>query len=211
MAVQARTYDLVLMDVQMPGMDGITATKHIRELNHPAKHLPIVDMTANVLPNQVAQTRQAGMDDYIGKPFKRPDLYAVVERWANKSRCDVQALGEAVTPASAEAVFDREAFAGILEMMGRERTMGLLDKLTRELEVRFGEEEISAGADPIQTAQDAHALASAAGMLGFTALSNLCRILESACESRVDLAPLLPRIAPIRRAVLEEVERLQAA
>ena len=210
MAVQARTYDLVLMDVQMPGMDGITATKHIRELDHAARDLPIVAMTANVLPTQVAQTRQAGMDDHIRKPFKRLDLYAVVERWTSRSRHPAQALGKAITPEAAEDVCDREVFAGILEMMGRERTMALLDKLAHEIEARLGEDGIS-GADPIRTAQDAHALASAAGMLGFAALSNLCRGLESACESQADLAPLLPRIAPIRSAVLKEIQSLQAA
>jgi len=73
---------MVLMDVQMPGMDGITATQHIRALQHPAHRLPIVAMTANVLPQQVKQFRAAGMDDHIGKPFKRDELYAAVERWS---------------------------------------------------------------------------------------------------------------------------------
>jgi PAS domain S-box-containing protein len=82
MAVQAERYDLVLMDIQMPGMDGITATEHIRALPHPASDLPILAMTANVLPQQVAQFRSAGMNDHIGKPFKRDELYAAVKRWA---------------------------------------------------------------------------------------------------------------------------------
>jgi signal transduction histidine kinase/CheY-like chemotaxis protein len=86
LAVQAKTYDLVLMDVQMPGMDGITATQHIRALQHPAHRLPIVAMTANVLPQQVKQFRAAGMDDHIGKPFKRDELYAAVERWSQPAR-----------------------------------------------------------------------------------------------------------------------------
>jgi CheY-like chemotaxis protein len=70
------------MDIQMPGMDGITATEHIRALPHPARNLPILAMTANVLPQQVAQFRSAGMNDHIGKPFKRDELYAAVKRWA---------------------------------------------------------------------------------------------------------------------------------
>jgi signal transduction histidine kinase len=80
-AVQARAYDLVLMDVQMPGMDGMTATKHIRALRHPAHLLPIVAMTANVLPQQISRFREAGMDDHIGKPFKREELFAAIDRW----------------------------------------------------------------------------------------------------------------------------------
>ena len=85
-AVQSETYDLVLMDVQMPGMDGITATGHIRGLSHPASRLPIIAMTANVLPQQVAQFRAAGMDDHVGKPFKREELYAAIARWSRAQR-----------------------------------------------------------------------------------------------------------------------------
>ena len=82
MAVQAKAYDLVLMDVQMPGMDGITATRHIRALSRPARDVPIVAMTANVLPAQILAYSAAGMNDHIGKPFKRRELHAAVERWA---------------------------------------------------------------------------------------------------------------------------------
>ena len=62
------------MDVQIPVVDGIVATQHIRKLAHPASRLPIIAMTANVLPQQVAQFRAAGMDDHVGKPFKRGTL-----------------------------------------------------------------------------------------------------------------------------------------
>jgi PAS domain S-box-containing protein len=89
MAVQINTYDLVLMDVQMPVMDGITATQHIRALQHPAKDLPIIAMTANVLPQQIAQFRTAGMDDHVGKPFKRDELYAAVHRWTGKTHLPI--------------------------------------------------------------------------------------------------------------------------
>jgi CheY-like chemotaxis protein len=65
----------------MPVMDGMTATGHIRSLDHPARTLPIVAMTANVLPQQVAQFRAAGMDDHVGKPFKKEELYAAVAKW----------------------------------------------------------------------------------------------------------------------------------
>ncbi|WP_375463694.1 ATP-binding protein [uncultured Methylobacterium sp.] len=83
-AVQARAYDLVLMDVQMPGMDGLTATRRIRALAHPARAVAIVAMTANVLPTEVERFRAAGMDDHIGKPFKRAELYAIIDRWAGR-------------------------------------------------------------------------------------------------------------------------------
>ncbi|MGY2049322.1 PAS-domain containing protein [Methylobacterium sp. JK268] len=80
-AVEAQPFDLVLMDVQMPQVDGLTATRRIRALASPARSLPIIAMTANVLPAQVAEFRAAGMDDHVGKPFGREALLAVVRRW----------------------------------------------------------------------------------------------------------------------------------
>ncbi|MET7245838.1 PAS-domain containing protein [Methylobacterium sp. EM32] len=87
-ALQAGGYDVVLMDVQMPGMDGLTATRHIRALGAPASRLPIVALTANVLPQQVAQFRAAGMDDHVGKPFRPDELLATVERWSAPRTAD---------------------------------------------------------------------------------------------------------------------------
>lgn len=78
--VQANAYDLVLMDVEMAVMDGVTATGHIRALAGPAGRLPIVAMTAHVLPELVARLRSVGMDDHIGKPFDWAHLRATIER-----------------------------------------------------------------------------------------------------------------------------------
>jgi CheY-like chemotaxis protein len=80
-AVRTGAYDLVLMDVQMPGMDGVTATRQIRALEEPHRSIPIVALTANVYAEQVAAFQQAGFDDHVGKPFQRGELQAVVERW----------------------------------------------------------------------------------------------------------------------------------
>ena len=85
-AVSERAYDLVLMDIQMPGMDGMTATRRIRALGGPASEVPIVAMTANVLPQQMADYLAAGMQGHVGKPFKREVLLATVERWAGGQR-----------------------------------------------------------------------------------------------------------------------------
>ncbi|WP_375409018.1 PAS domain S-box protein [uncultured Methylobacterium sp.] len=81
LAVQDNAYDLVLMDVQMPGMDGMSATQIIRRTAKPGPRLPIVAMTANVLPEQIRRFREAGMDDHVGKPFQRAELYATIDQW----------------------------------------------------------------------------------------------------------------------------------
>jgi len=80
--VQSAPYDIVLMDVQMPVMDGIAATGLIRALDHAARNVPIIAMTANVLPQQIESFRRAGMDAHIGKPFKREELLAAIDRLA---------------------------------------------------------------------------------------------------------------------------------
>jgi CheY-like chemotaxis protein len=74
------------MDVQMPVMDGITATDRIRGMGGPFATLPIVAMTANVLPDQIARFKQAGMNDHVGKPFQAAELLATIARWTERSR-----------------------------------------------------------------------------------------------------------------------------
>ncbi len=86
-AFRQRDYDLVLMDVQMPVMDGLTATRRIRSLPIPAAAAtPIVAMTANVLPEQIARCVEAGMDDHLGKPMKPAELLNAIARWSSQRR-----------------------------------------------------------------------------------------------------------------------------
>ncbi|NDC43304.1 MAG: hybrid sensor histidine kinase/response regulator, partial [Chitinophagia bacterium] len=83
-------YDIVLMDVQMPVMDGVTATHNIRNtLQPPASQVKIIAMTANVLQEDVAQYMEAGMDEYLSKPFKIEDLIGKISHLvADKSLVD---------------------------------------------------------------------------------------------------------------------------
>jgi PAS domain S-box-containing protein len=82
-AMKRGSFDLVLMDVQMPVMDGLTAARAIRALAHDsARSTPIIAMTANVLPEQVRKCIDAGMDDHLGKPVSPAALLAVLSRWS---------------------------------------------------------------------------------------------------------------------------------
>jgi CheY-like chemotaxis protein len=85
-AVTRKPYDVVLMDVEMPGLDGLDATRRIRaEL--PADRQPmIVAMTANVLPEDRERCRAAGMDDYVAKPVEPAMLDAALKRVASRRR-----------------------------------------------------------------------------------------------------------------------------
>ncbi len=80
-ATAARPYDLVLMDCQMPVMDGFEATRRIREAQAGARRVPIVAMTANAMQGDRERCLQAGMDDYIAKPVTLDTLRNALQRW----------------------------------------------------------------------------------------------------------------------------------
>lgn len=79
-AVEQRKFDLVLMDIQMPEMDGLEATRRIRALPAHAK-LPIIAMTANVMPEDRARCAEAGMNDFIPKPIDIDAALKTLTRW----------------------------------------------------------------------------------------------------------------------------------
>jgi CheY-like chemotaxis protein/signal transduction histidine kinase len=84
-ALRRNSYALVLMDCQMPEMDGYTATREIRALESithgTSKRVPIIALTANTQPGDREQCLAAGMDDFIGKPYSQEQLQAAIERW----------------------------------------------------------------------------------------------------------------------------------
>lgn len=98
-AARDGAYDLILMDVHMPVMDGLDATRAIRRLDGPAGRTPIVALTANVQPEQVQRCREAGMDDHVGKPIQVAELLRVIAAPA----------GAAIRPGSVRRRLSRSA------------------------------------------------------------------------------------------------------
>ncbi len=92
-------YDAVLMDMRMPVLDGLEASRRIRALALPPPRLPIIAMTANALDSDRAACLAAGMDDHVGKPFELDHLVAVLRRWVGSAAPPAQGL--AGTPAAA--------------------------------------------------------------------------------------------------------------
>ncbi|CAK8712804.1 histidine kinase [Candidatus Electrothrix aarhusensis] len=76
----SKTVDCVLMDIQMPVMDGYTACREIRHRLH-LKKLPVIAMTANVMKNDIEKSVEAGMNDHIGKPFHEDEVFSTLVKW----------------------------------------------------------------------------------------------------------------------------------
>jgi CheY-like chemotaxis protein len=168
-AVERIPYDIVFMDVQMPKMDGITATRRIRALPGGASRVPIVALTGTTLSSQIAMLIDAGMNDHVGKPFAPEDLRDAVDRWAASPRADRFALEDL-----AIAEFESATFDHLAKLVGPERVRRHLVALSLGLEaltvpVPQSQRELGAVA---------RAMASQAGTLGFSGLSVFCRTLE---------------------------------
>ncbi len=193
-AVLAQTFDVVLMDVQMPVMDGIEATKQIRLLKDPASRVPIIAMTANVLPVQVAALRAAGMDDHVGKPFRREDLLASVARRGGPDR---EAGRGAV--AALRSALDVKTFHDLEAIIGQASIRRILAETLEQVAA------ILAIADREACAARAHGLLAAAGTVGLPGLACALRELERACSTGAPVAAALDDVerslAQARRAV----------
>lgn len=186
-AVQSRTYDLVLMDVLMPGMDGMTATRRIRALQHPARRVPIVAMTANVMPDRVRAFLAAGMNACIAKPFNRTTLSdAVATQLSSVVLLD---SGETSARPSRPAVFDRACYDALRASLGVETAqttlrafvalVGVVGDAADDEAARAQATEIAAGAIRLGFLDLANAytrLAGAADATEVAAASRRCRI-----------------------------------
>ncbi|HEX2136829.1 MAG TPA: ATP-binding protein [Microvirga sp.] len=195
-AVQAKDYDLVLMDIQMPVMDGVTATRTIRALDHPARKIPIIAMTANVLPSQVKAFADAGMNDHVGKPFRKAELFQKINTWVRRSGVDAQPPAPVDRPG-------KSALDELRELMGPEWVESGLVKLRELIREAFGDE--AAPPDRQQLAATAHALVSHSALLGFLELSRLCAELETACIEGHDLSAAYQKAKAAAGAVEPEL------
>ncbi len=81
-ALNKERFDLILMDIQMPEMDGLTATRKIRNSKSEIQNIPIIAMTAHAMKGDRERCLAAGMDGYVSKPVKAEELFAVIEKHA---------------------------------------------------------------------------------------------------------------------------------
>lgn len=175
--IQRQQFDLVLMDIQLPGMDGVEATARMRELAA-GKHLPIIAVTANALPGDKEAYLAAGLDDYLSKPIEPAQLHRVLEYWGRTSRVAVDLVPKACS-------FEFLHNGGIDTVRALHNLMAN-EALYRRLLERFARER---AAFPVQLNQlletnqpealnQVHSLKSLAGSLGMSQLEIICFNLE---------------------------------
>ena len=155
-------YDLILMDVQMPFMDGIAATKRIRALAAPIRDIPIIAMTGNVMPQQVRTCLEAGMNDHVGKPIERAKLCSNVRRWLPRVENAKKRSG------SNPLNFDDVKFSEFVLVVGGERAARIVEKFLASLNDAFR-------SSPLEAQREAHGLINAAGVLGLNGFVGACR------------------------------------
>jgi CheY-like chemotaxis protein len=170
-AVQRGGYDLVLMDVQMPVMDGVEATERIRAGTGPAATIPIIAMTANALPNDIARFRAAGMNDHVGKPFDPAQLHAVIDRWQPEHS---RAEPTDETPASAAPAAPAPALT--LQQKYQARRQAFAESLVAS---RSALGTVKSGESRAEIKMIAHQLSGIAGMFGEERLGDLAAAVEA--------------------------------
>jgi PAS domain S-box-containing protein len=173
-AAASQRYDVVLMDIQMPEMDGFEATRAIRAT--PAgRDLPIVALTAHALTGERERCLEAGMTGYVPKPFKPHELFATIEGW------EPAATAMAAPPAQSAPV-DLEGFRGDLRAAGAEAAArAILDTFVETAGARLRAlADADAANDSPALGRAAHAFKSAAGAIGAKSLAALLTQVEAA-------------------------------
>ena len=208
-ASQRIPYDLVLMDCQMPELDGYEATARIRALEGSHRHVPIVAMTANAMQGDRDRCLAAGMDDYIAKPVREGELAAVLSRWTASA-----------APASrrgGDAGIDRAVIADLHQLTpdGEPSIVDeLIDAFVEDTPAQLAAMRAAVAAGDARALDAAaHRLKGGSGALGARRLAALCAQIEGLARvGALDDAVLpLEALADEFHVVRADLERLRSA
>ena len=184
---QPPPFDVVFMDLQMPEMDGFTATRLVRAQPHLQK-LPIIAMTAHVMVDEVQRCLEVGMNDHVAKPIDPDALFATLARWTRAQPREAPNLPSRAASAADEIILPE--LAGVDVAAGLARTAGN-KRLYRHLLAQFAARHESTGnkikealesGDNSQAERLAHSLKGVTGNLGIKQIFVLAGTLESAAR-----------------------------
>jgi len=171
-AVQEGDYDLVLMDMEMPEMDGVAATRTIRRLDERVRHIPIVALTANAFSEDQQLCRESGMNDFLPKPITSEGLLAMVAKWS--AGIPPKMAETASTP---PVVLDLAVLNAFDIAVGSEETARFSGKFRKQ--VRDAVAVLTSVEDPDLIAREARQLVNLASNLGCVELVGIARNLCS--------------------------------
>jgi len=210
-AIMQGEYDVVLMDVQMPEMDGFEATQAIRAMPQ-GDHLPIIAMTAHALTGERERCLAHGMTDYLAKPFKAHELFTLVEQLSEGVAPASQPVS--TTPAATPPV-DLEGFRTMLREAGAEEALySILDTFLRHAPERLATlAAAAASGSGVEIAKAAHVFRGAAATIGARALAELLERVETTARAgELDEArDYFEQVSPIAHSVIEYLRQQRAA
>ncbi|MCX7193660.1 MAG: response regulator [Proteobacteria bacterium] len=208
--VRERAYDMVLMDMQMPVMDGITATMEIRKL---FRDLPVVAMTANAMQQDKDKCAQAGMNDYLAKPIDPDELFRTLLRWIPPVQTQVAAENPTGQTVTREGSCDLPMIDGLDVELGLQRVVGkqqlylnMLRKYLINQKNTPDELRAALAAEDLTTAERiVHTAKAVSGNIGASGLQEMAGELEqmfSAGSSREALAAKVEEFSDAQSAMI---------
>jgi PAS domain S-box-containing protein len=216
-AMRRADYDLILMDIQMPELDGIQATRQIRALPFPKCDIPIIALTAHALAGVREEYIAAGMNDYISKPVDQTILLAKLQEIGQQIDRSGRPSATVVEPDTRSAADSASDFAAdgvditCLETLNSVMEPGevreFLEMYLAEAEERLS--RMAAMRDFASLDREAHALIGMSGNVGATRMSELARSVELACKAG-DLAAAQSVLEPLRTALGAAANGLRA-